>query len=48
LRDATKKFTRRFHYIEKQVAASGRQLRDCELAELDGLWNQAKRDLKQV
>ncbi|OAI19543.1 nucleoside triphosphate hydrolase [Methylomonas koyamae] len=48
LRDATKKFTRRFNYIEKQVAASGRQLRDCELAELDGLWNQAKRDLKQV
>lgn len=48
LRDATKKFTRRFNYIEKQVAASGRQLRDCELAELDGLWNRAKRELKQV
>ena len=43
LREATKKFTRRFHYIEHQVAASNRSLRDCELAELDGLWNEAKR-----
>lgn len=48
LRDATKKFTRRFNYIEKQVAASGRVLRDCELAELDGLWNEAKRHLKKA
>ncbi|WP_445371644.1 nucleoside triphosphate pyrophosphohydrolase [Methylomonas sp. HW2-6] len=47
LRDATKKFTRRFNYIEKEVAASGRQLRDCQLAELDDLWNQAKRTLKK-
>ncbi|TCV81320.1 MULTISPECIES: nucleoside triphosphate pyrophosphohydrolase [Methylomonas] len=48
LREATKKFTRRFNYIEKQVEASGRALRDCELAELDGLWNEAKRHLKQL
>ena len=47
LRDATKKFTRRFNYIEKQVEASGRELRDCELAELDELWNEAKRALKK-
>jgi len=43
LREATKKFTRRFNYIEKRVEASGRTLRDCELAELDGLWGEAKR-----
>lgn len=43
LKEATKKFTRRFNYIEKQVEASGRSLRDCELAELDDLWNEAKR-----
>ena len=43
LKEATKKFTRRFNYIERQVEASGRVLRDCELAELDGLWNEAKR-----
>ncbi len=48
LREATKKFTRRFNYIEKQVEASGRVLRDCELAELDGLWNQAKLHLKTL
>ena len=47
LKHATKKFTRRFHFIERQVAVSGRNLRDCELAELDGLWNEAKRLQKQ-
>jgi ATP diphosphatase len=43
LREATQKFTRRFNYIEQQIAASGRELRDCQLDELDGFWNQAKR-----
>ncbi|QWF71301.1 nucleoside triphosphate pyrophosphohydrolase [Methylomonas paludis] len=43
LRAATQKFTRRFNYIETQVAAAGRSLRDCQLAELDNLWNEAKR-----
>jgi len=43
LKEATKKFTRRFNYIERQVEASGRTLRECELEELDGLWNEAKR-----
>ena len=42
LKAATKKFSCRFQYIEQQVAASGRQLLDCELAELDGLWDEAK------
>ncbi len=46
LKEATRKFTRRFNYIERRVAASGRELRDCELAELDGLWNEAKFRLK--
>lgn len=47
LKEANKKFTRRFNYIEQQVEASGRQLRECELDELDGLWNEAKRVQKQ-
>lgn len=47
LKHATKKFTRRFNHIERQVANSGRSLRDCELAELDGLWNEAKHIQKQ-
>jgi len=32
--------------IEQQVEASKRSLRDCELAELDALWDEAKKVLK--
>jgi nucleoside triphosphate diphosphatase len=46
LKEATNKFSRRFQYIEQQVETSGRVLRDCELAELDSLWNEAKVKLK--
>lgn len=42
LKESTKKFSRRFQYIEQQVKASGLNLKDCELTELDMLWNQAK------
>lgn len=45
LKQATKKFTTRFNHIEQQVAKSGRDLRDCELAELDLFWDEAKRVL---
>lgn len=43
LRDSNRKFTRRFRYIEEQVAARGKALGDCTLAELDALWDEAKR-----
>jgi len=43
LKQSTQKFSKRFHYIEKQVAAAGRVLKECELDELDALWNEAKR-----
>ncbi len=46
LKEATRKFSRRFQYIERQVEATGRTLRDCELAELDALWDEAKVRLK--
>ncbi len=46
LKQANKKFTHRFNYIEKQVEASGRSLRDCKLAELDAFWDEAKKVLK--
>ncbi|MEQ1528902.1 MAG: nucleoside triphosphate pyrophosphohydrolase [Methylococcales bacterium] len=46
LKASTKKFSKRFQYIEQQVAASGRVLKDCQLDELDGFWNEAKRVLK--
>ena len=42
LREATDKFSKRFYYIERQVADSGRVLLDCELEELDAFWHQAK------
>ncbi|MDD5578374.1 MAG: nucleoside triphosphate pyrophosphohydrolase [Methylobacter sp.] len=42
LKESTKKFSRRFQYVERQAEASGRNLRDCELAELDAFWNAAK------
>jgi ATP diphosphatase len=43
LKEGNKKFTKRFNYIEEQVELSGRELRDCSLAELDKYWDEAKR-----
>lgn len=48
LKQASQKFSRRFNFIEQQVAQSQRQLLDCELDELDGLWDQAKQLEKQA
>lgn len=47
LKEATKKFTKRFNYIEQQVEASGRTLRECDLDELDSFWDEAKVVLKK-
>ena len=46
LKQSTKKFSKRFNYIEQQVEASGRTLLDCQLTELDGFWNAAKQFYK--
>lgn len=48
LKKSTQKFTQRFAYIEQQVALSGREVKHCELEELDRLWNQAKKALKKT
>ncbi|TAL52782.1 MAG: nucleoside triphosphate pyrophosphohydrolase [Methylovulum sp.] len=48
LKQSTKKFSRRFNYIEQQVEASGRSLKECELVELDAFWNEAKVVLKNA
>lgn len=48
LREASQKFSRRFNFIEQQVADSGRELVDCELEELDAFWNQAKQILSNT
>jgi ATP diphosphatase len=42
LRGTNAKFERRFGYIERALAAEGRSLGDASLAEMDGLWNEAK------
>ena len=42
MRDANDKFDRRFRYMETYAVASGRQLNDMSLDELEDLWQQAK------
>ena len=48
LRAANAKFTRRFESIEAALAARGRCPQDSELAEMDALWDAAKRAEKPV
>ena len=43
LRAANAKFTARFHHIEAALAETGQNARDVGLAELDRLWEEAKR-----
>ena len=43
LRAANAKFTRRFHHIEARLAEGGRTAAQSDLAEMDGLWDEAKR-----
>ncbi len=42
LRAANAKFTRRFHHIEARLAEDGRTAAQSDLAEMDGLWEEAK------
>jgi ATP diphosphatase len=42
LRQTNAKFERRFRHIEQALARRGRSLDNCDLAELDALWEQAK------
>jgi ATP diphosphatase len=44
LRAANAKFTRRFHAIEEKLAAQGRTPSQSTLAEMDRLWDEAKRE----
>lgn len=38
------KFMRRFNYVEAKAKEQGRELKDMTLAEMDALWNEAKRN----
>jgi nucleoside triphosphate diphosphatase len=48
LRGANAKFTRRFERIEDLLAQHGKTPADSTLAEMDGLWNQAKAEEKSA
>lgn len=43
LERTNKKFKERFTYIEQEAARMGRSLNDMTLAEMDAIWNEAKR-----
>ncbi len=46
LRRANQKFVRRFHAIERKLAADGRTPQQSDLSEMDRLWDEAKREDK--
>jgi ATP diphosphatase len=43
LRGANAKFERRFAHIEARLKEAGKEPKDSDLAEMDGLWDEAKR-----
>ncbi len=43
LHEANEKFTRRFLAVENAVKASGKEMTDCTLDELDAIWNEVKK-----
>ena len=47
LRGTVRRFESRFHHIEARLAEQGRTPRDSNLAEMDGLWKEAK-DLERA
>ena len=44
LRDANEKFTRRFNYVEAKLQQDGRTPSQSNLAEMDALWDEVKRE----
>ena len=43
LRQMNQRFLKRFNFIEEEVSRQGRQMTDLSLAELDSIWDQAKK-----
>ncbi len=44
LRRSNRKFNRRFRQVEAGIKSQGREMKDASLAEMDALWNQAKKN----
>ena len=47
LRRGNRKFQRRFRALEHELARRGRKPGDCDLAEMEAIWNSVKRDEEQ-
>ena len=47
LHEANRKFFRRFCAVENEIRASGREMKDCTLDEMDAIWNAVKEREKQ-
>ncbi|HXI86167.1 MAG TPA: nucleoside triphosphate pyrophosphohydrolase [Parvularculaceae bacterium] len=47
LRRTNEKFARRFRYIERRLAESGRDINAASLEEMEALWTQAKREERE-
>lgn len=43
LNETIEKFIRRFKAVEKELHSQGREMTDCDLADLDIIWNQVKK-----
>jgi MazG family protein len=48
LKAANRKFRRRFGFIEQQLTEQGRSCAEASLAEMDALWNEAKRQEREL
>ncbi len=46
LRESNRKFARRFHYMERRLEDEGKTVTETPLADLDALWDEAKRNGK--
>lgn len=46
LQSATDKFVRRFNLVEDELKARGKKLGEVDLVELDGIWDQIKKDTR--
>jgi MazG family protein len=44
LRRSNEKFSRRFKFLESRIKSQGRELKNATLAEMDALWDEAKRN----
>ncbi len=48
LEKTNRKFIKRFMYLEEKATGSGRKLRDMTLEEMDGIWEEAKKQNKNA